>query len=132
MDTVDGVKWFAYFFLEGQVYPKLKRFVPSLLTTPGSITKSWARLIPHTQAIVQTLQLQGVVSKDKLLEIWGSDKKCEILIYKIIFRYYHRLLYNTRPLTGISAVMLAAMLILVKIYYTTDSIQVVLHKISIQ
>ncbi|XP_071568877.1 probable ATP-dependent RNA helicase DHX37 isoform X2 [Temnothorax nylanderi] len=73
--SVDGVKWLAYFFLEGQVCPKLKRFVPSLLTTPGSITKSWARLIPRTQAIVQTLQSQGVVSKHKLLEIWGSDKK---------------------------------------------------------
>ncbi|XP_071626278.1 probable ATP-dependent RNA helicase DHX37 isoform X1 [Temnothorax longispinosus] len=73
--SVDGVKWFAYFFLEGQVYPKLKRFVPSLLTTPGSITKSWARLIPRTQAIVQTLQSQGVVSKYKLLEIWGLDEK---------------------------------------------------------
>ncbi|XP_024868289.1 putative ATP-dependent RNA helicase rha-2 isoform X3 [Temnothorax curvispinosus] len=73
--SVDGVKWFAYFFLEGQVYPKLKRFVPSLLTTPGSITKSWAKLIPRTQAIVQTLQSQGVVSKYKLLEIWGLDEK---------------------------------------------------------
>ncbi|XP_077263645.1 uncharacterized protein LOC143898212 isoform X2 [Temnothorax americanus] len=73
--SVDGVKWFAYFFLEGQVCPKLKRFVPSLLTTPGSITKSWARLIPRTQAIVQTLQSQGVVSKYKLLEIWGLDEK---------------------------------------------------------
>ncbi|XP_024884354.1 uncharacterized protein LOC112462681 isoform X1 [Temnothorax curvispinosus] len=106
--------------------------VPSLLTTPRSITKLWAKLIPRTQVIVQTLQSQGVVFKYKLLEIWGSDKKYEILIYKIIFRYYHRLLYNTRPLTDISAVMLAAMLILVKICYTTDSIQVVLYKISIQ
>ncbi|XP_024894118.1 uncharacterized protein LOC112468930 [Temnothorax curvispinosus] len=81
--------------LEGQVYPKLKRFVPSLLTTPGSITKSWARLIPRAQAIVQTLQSQGVVSKYKLLEIWGLDEKCEILIYKIIFRYYHRVDFYT-------------------------------------
>ncbi|XP_071645683.1 probable ATP-dependent RNA helicase DHX37 isoform X2 [Temnothorax longispinosus] len=63
------VSWFAYFFLESQVYPKLKQFVPSLLTTPRSITKLWARLIPRTQAIVQTLQSQGVVSKYKLLEI---------------------------------------------------------------
>ncbi|XP_071630129.1 probable ATP-dependent RNA helicase DHX37 isoform X3 [Temnothorax longispinosus] len=86
--SVDGVKWFAYFFLKGQVYPKLKRFVPSLLTTPGSITKSWARLIPRTQAstyIVQTLQSQGVVSKYKLLEIWGLDEKysIQVLLYKI-------------------------------------------------
>ncbi|KYQ50329.1 putative ATP-dependent RNA helicase kurz [Trachymyrmex zeteki] len=80
--TVDGVKWFAYFFLEGQVCPKLKRFVPSLLTTPGSITKSWAKLIPRTQAIVQTLQSQGVMSKDKLIEIWDSDKKFLLPAYQ--------------------------------------------------
>ncbi|KAL6256172.1 hypothetical protein P5V15_012288 [Pogonomyrmex californicus] len=73
--TVNGIKWFAYFFLEGQVCLKLKQFVPSLLTTPGSITKSWAKLIPRTQAIVQTLQSQGVMSKDKLIEVWASNKK---------------------------------------------------------
>ncbi|XP_024884356.1 uncharacterized protein LOC112462681 isoform X3 [Temnothorax curvispinosus] len=44
--------------------------VPSLLTTPRSITKLWAKLIPRTQVIVQTLQSQGVVFKYKLLEIW--------------------------------------------------------------
>ncbi|XP_012532022.1 probable ATP-dependent RNA helicase kurz [Monomorium pharaonis] len=80
--TVDGVKWFAYFFLDGQVCPKLKRFVPSLLTTPGSITKSWAKLIPRTQVIVQTLQSQGVMSKDKLIEIWGLDKKFLLAAYQ--------------------------------------------------
>ncbi|XP_011697160.1 PREDICTED: probable ATP-dependent RNA helicase kurz [Wasmannia auropunctata] len=80
--TVDGVKWFAYFFLEGQVCPKLKRFVPSLLTTPGSITKSWAKLIPRTQAIVQTLQSQGVMSKDRLIDIWDSDKKFLLPAYQ--------------------------------------------------
>ncbi|XP_011057226.1 PREDICTED: probable ATP-dependent RNA helicase kurz [Acromyrmex echinatior] len=80
--TVDGVKWFAYFFLEGQICPKLKRFVPSLLTTPGSITKSWAKLIPRTQVIVQTLQSQGVLSKDKLIEIWNSDKKFLLAAYQ--------------------------------------------------
>ncbi|KYN01320.1 PREDICTED: probable ATP-dependent RNA helicase kurz [Cyphomyrmex costatus] len=80
--TVDGVKWFAYFFLEGQVFSKLKRFVPSLLTTPGSITKSWAKLIPRTQVIVQTLQSQGIMSKDKLIEIWVSDKKFLLSAYQ--------------------------------------------------
>ncbi|XP_011701837.1 PREDICTED: probable ATP-dependent RNA helicase kurz [Wasmannia auropunctata] len=74
--TVNDVKWFAYFFLEGQVCSKLKRFVPSLLTTSGSIIKSWVKLIPRKrQAIVQTLRSQGVVSKDRLVEIWDSDKK---------------------------------------------------------
>ncbi|XP_029679744.1 probable ATP-dependent RNA helicase kurz [Formica exsecta] len=80
--TVDGIKWFAFFFLEGQICPKLKRFVPSLLTTPGSITKSWAKLIPRTQAIVQALLSHEIMSKDKLLQIWSSDKKFLLAPYQ--------------------------------------------------
>lgn len=41
--SVDGVKWFLYFFLDGEVCPKLKKFVPSLLSTPSSVTKIWAK-----------------------------------------------------------------------------------------
>ncbi|KAH0955035.1 hypothetical protein HN011_004649 [Eciton burchellii] len=80
--TVNGVKWFACFFLEGQVCPKLKRFVPSLLSTPGSITKSWAKLIPRTQMITQILMSKGIMSKDKLLETWDSDKKFLLSAYQ--------------------------------------------------
>ncbi|KAG7212083.1 hypothetical protein KM043_012436 [Ampulex compressa] len=72
--TAEGVKWFACFFLDGQVCPKLKRFVSSLLSTPLSITKSWAKLIPRTQEMTQTLMSQAVMSKEKLLEVWDSDK----------------------------------------------------------
>lgn len=43
--NVEGVKWFARFFLEGEVCPKLKRFVPILLSTPGSVNKSWAKYV---------------------------------------------------------------------------------------
>nr|XP_012232791.1 PREDICTED: probable ATP-dependent RNA helicase kurz [Linepithema humile] len=80
--TVDGVRLFAYFFLEGQVCPKLKRFVPSLLTTPGSITKSWAKLIPRTQAMTQMLLSHGIMSKDKLLDTWSLDKKFLLSAYQ--------------------------------------------------
>lgn len=73
--TLDGIKWFACFFLQGQICSKLKQFVPSLLTTPDSITKSWAKLIPRTQAIIRALLSHEIMSKDKLLEIWSSDKK---------------------------------------------------------
>ncbi|CAD1475900.1 unnamed protein product, partial [Heterotrigona itama] len=40
--SVDGVRWFACFFLEGKVCPKLKQFVSSLLSTPQSVNKTWA------------------------------------------------------------------------------------------
>ncbi|XP_077277895.1 uncharacterized protein LOC143906026 [Temnothorax americanus] len=91
--SVDGVKWFAYFFLEGQVYPKLKRFVLLLLTTPGSIT-----VIGQVDTTYSSNSTNAAVAgsrKYKLLEIWGLDEKCEILIYKIIFRYYHRVDFYT-------------------------------------
>ncbi|KAL6420695.1 hypothetical protein ACFW04_013977 [Cataglyphis niger] len=80
--TLDGIKWFAFFFLEGQICPKLKRFVPSLLTTPGSITKSWAKLIPRTQIILQALLSHEIMSKDKLLQIWTSDKTFLLVPYQ--------------------------------------------------
>lgn len=41
--SVEGVKWFACFLLEGKVCPKLKQFVPSLLSSPQSINKAWAK-----------------------------------------------------------------------------------------
>ncbi|XP_029167253.1 probable ATP-dependent RNA helicase kurz [Nylanderia fulva] len=72
--TLDGIKWFACFFLQGEICPKLKQFVPSLLSTPESIIKSWAKLIPRTQVVLQALLSHEIMSKDKLLEIWSSDK----------------------------------------------------------
>lgn len=80
--TMDGIKWFTFFFLQGQICPKLKRFVPSLLTTPSSVTKSWAKLIPRTQAIVQALLSYEIMSKDKLLQMWSTDKKFLLVPYQ--------------------------------------------------
>ncbi|XP_014479502.1 PREDICTED: probable ATP-dependent RNA helicase kurz [Dinoponera quadriceps] len=80
--TVDGVKWFVYFLLEGQVCPKLKRFVPSLLTTPISVTKLWSKLVPRIQAITQELMTHGIMTKEKLLETWASDKQFLLSSYK--------------------------------------------------
>jgi ATP-dependent RNA helicase DHX37/DHR1 len=41
--NLEGIKWFTRFFLEGEIFPKLKKFVPSLLSTPNSVNKSWAK-----------------------------------------------------------------------------------------
>ncbi|XP_034939806.1 probable ATP-dependent RNA helicase kurz isoform X2 [Chelonus insularis] len=78
----DGIRWFARFFLEGEVCPKLKRFVPSLLSTTSSINKSWAKLVPRTETIVKTLLMKEVMSKEKLLEIWQVDKKFLLNAYQ--------------------------------------------------
>lgn len=40
---LDRYKWFARFLLEGQVVPMFKQFIPTLLSTPSTMVKSWAR-----------------------------------------------------------------------------------------
>ncbi|XP_054016492.1 probable ATP-dependent RNA helicase kurz [Hylaeus anthracinus] len=80
--SVEGVKWFACFFLEGKVCPKLKRFVPSLLSTPQSINKTWAKLIPRTHEMTQLLLSQAIMSREKLLETWETDRSFLLSAYQ--------------------------------------------------
>ena len=80
--SVEGVKRFACFFLEGKVCPKLKKFVPTLLSTPQSINKTWAKLIPRTQEMTQLLLSRGIMSKEKLLEAWETDRSFLLTAYQ--------------------------------------------------
>nr|XP_031830340.1 probable ATP-dependent RNA helicase kurz [Nomia melanderi] len=80
--SIEGVKHFACFFLEGKVCPKLERFVPSLLSTPQSINKAWAKLVPRTQEISQLLLSHAIMSKEKLLEIWETDRYFLLSAYR--------------------------------------------------
>ncbi|XP_023318949.1 putative ATP-dependent RNA helicase rha-2 [Trichogramma pretiosum] len=77
---MDGIKWFARFLLEGQVFPKLKKYNRKngdnqrvLLTSPSSMTKSWAKLLPRVQYITNSLMSKGIMSRDKLKEEWCKD-----------------------------------------------------------
>jgi hypothetical protein len=40
---LDRFKWFAVFLLDGSICPKLSKYVTSLLSTPTTMVKSWAR-----------------------------------------------------------------------------------------
>ncbi|EFN84450.1 Probable ATP-dependent RNA helicase kurz [Harpegnathos saltator] len=80
--NMDGVRLFVYFFMDGQVCPKLKKFVPSLLSTPASITKPWAKLVQHIHPMTQVLSSRAIMSKDKLLEAWASDKQFLLSAYQ--------------------------------------------------
>ncbi|XP_063988922.1 probable ATP-dependent RNA helicase kurz [Diachasmimorpha longicaudata] len=79
---VEGVRWFARFLLEGHVCGKLKRFVKVLLANPNSVNKSWAKLLPRTEAITKTLLGRGVMSREKLLEVWREDRGFLLESYK--------------------------------------------------
>ncbi|XP_051163184.1 probable ATP-dependent RNA helicase kurz [Leptopilina boulardi] len=73
--NLDGIKWFARFLLEGQIFPKLKPFVKSLLTTPSSINATWAKLLPRIELMTKQLLSKGIMSRDKLKEEWLTNEK---------------------------------------------------------
>lgn len=73
--SADGVRWFARFLLEGKVCPKLAKFVDVLAGNPSSVNKSWAKLLPRTEALTRPLLGKGVMSRERLLEVWREDKR---------------------------------------------------------
>ena len=66
-------RWFARFVLEGKVCPKLERFLPTLLSKPNVMNKSWANLQPRTNSMLRALGAADVDSKDKLKAAFVKD-----------------------------------------------------------
>ncbi|XP_068902133.1 probable ATP-dependent RNA helicase kurz isoform X2 [Tenebrio molitor] len=73
--TINYYKWFGRFLLEGVVFPKLQKYKSVLLSQPGIMVKSWAKLQPRTDAILKALLSKEVVSKVRLEEIWKDTPK---------------------------------------------------------
>ncbi|KAJ8917251.1 hypothetical protein NQ315_002268 [Exocentrus adspersus] len=69
----DAYKWFARFFLEGKVCTKLEKYVPALLSQPGIMVKSWARLQPRTEVLLKALLSKGCCSKTVLEDVWRAE-----------------------------------------------------------
>lgn len=74
---IDAYKWFAQFLLDGQVYPKLKKYRGSLLSQPSTMIKSWARLQPRTEVLLTALAVKEVRSKGALKKAWEDSPKCK-------------------------------------------------------
>ncbi|KAJ8313105.1 hypothetical protein KUTeg_010478 [Tegillarca granosa] len=71
---LDKYKWFAQFFLEGKVIPQMKKYSASLLSTPSTMVKTWAKLQPRTESLLNALIKEQVNSKDSLLKAWKKDQ----------------------------------------------------------
>ncbi|KAI5638778.1 oligonucleotide/oligosaccharide-binding (OB)-fold domain-containing protein [Phthorimaea operculella] len=76
-DKVDKYKWFARFLLEGAVFPKLKKYTPSLLSPPSTMVKSWAKLQPRTEVLLKALIMKRAGSRDELKGVWDQQSNCE-------------------------------------------------------
>ncbi|XP_067015411.2 probable ATP-dependent RNA helicase kurz [Anabrus simplex] len=79
---LDRYKWFAQFLLDGSVCPQLRQYKASLLSSPTTMTKSWANLQPRTQELLNTLRARQVDSRSKLLEAWKLDSTYLLAAYQ--------------------------------------------------
>lgn len=76
--TPTAYKWFARFFLEGEVCERLRRYAKQLLSAPGTMLKSWARLQPRTEAMLRALASRDIRTRETLVEVWEEEPKCEL------------------------------------------------------
>ena len=70
-------RFFTKFLLAGAVYPKLKQFRKSLLSSPESVLKSFSSSIPRITNFVRTLQQNEVYDRSRLEELWKAEKNCK-------------------------------------------------------
>lgn len=99
---LDAYKWFAQFLLDGQIYPKLKKYRGSLLSQPSTMIKSWARLQPRTEVLLKVLAVKEVRSKSALTKAWEDNPKCKftciiniVLAIIIVCRFYLQICYRS-------------------------------------
>lgn len=76
-ESVNAYKWFGKFLLDGIVVEGLKEYVPHLLSPPGTVLRSWAKLQPRTECLVKALVSNGVRSKAELVEVWKINPTCK-------------------------------------------------------
>ncbi|KAM8887442.1 putative ATP-dependent RNA helicase DHX37 isoform 2-T3 [Spinachia spinachia] len=80
-DDINRYKLFARFLLEGQVCPKLMIHCSHLLSNPSIMLKTWAKLQPRTEALLEMLVSKRVASRDALLSVWKTEDKFLLSAY---------------------------------------------------
>ncbi|CAL2038500.1 unnamed protein product [Caenorhabditis brenneri] len=67
-------RYFALFVLDGQVFEKLKEYVPKLLAPPTTMVKSWAKLQKRTEMLLNKLIDKEVTTRASLKEQWLKNE----------------------------------------------------------
>ena len=76
-ESLDKYRHFAKFLLNGEVFDKLEEFKKNLLSTPSTMTKSWSKLMPRTEMMLNALASRQIDSKAKIVHELRSDSSCE-------------------------------------------------------
>lgn len=76
--VLDKFRYFARFLLNGEVFEALEEFKSNLLSTPSTMTKSWSKLMPRTETIMNALANHQVDSKRKMKKELSANPNCKI------------------------------------------------------
>ncbi|NXP94403.1 DHX37 helicase, partial [Passerina amoena] len=78
---IDRYKHFARFLLEGKVIKKLSSYSQCLLSSPLIMLKTWAKLQPRTEALLQALVKENCDNRDALVAAWKKNPKYLLSAY---------------------------------------------------
>ncbi|XP_053938629.1 probable ATP-dependent RNA helicase DHX37 isoform X2 [Cuculus canorus] len=80
-EGIDCYKYFARFLLEGKVIEKLSAYSCCLLSSPLIMLKTWSKLQPRTEALLQALVAENCDNRDALLAAWKKNPKYLLTAY---------------------------------------------------
>uniref|UniRef100_A0A8C9NAA8 DEAH-box helicase 37 n=1 Tax=Serinus canaria TaxID=9135 RepID=A0A8C9NAA8_SERCA len=78
---IDRYKHFARFLLEGKVIEKLSSYSQCLLSSPLIMLKTWSKLQPRTEALLQALVQENCDNRDALVAAWKKNPKYLLAAY---------------------------------------------------
>uniref|UniRef100_A0A8C9FT14 DEAH-box helicase 37 n=1 Tax=Pavo cristatus TaxID=9049 RepID=A0A8C9FT14_PAVCR len=79
-EGIDRYKYFARFLLEGKVR-KLGSYSQCLLSSPLIMLKTWSKLQPRTESLLQALVAENCDNRDALLAAWKKNPKYLLAAY---------------------------------------------------
>ncbi|NWH71165.1 DHX37 helicase, partial [Piaya cayana] len=80
-EGIDRYKYFARFLLEGKVIEKLSAYSRCLLSSPLIMLKTWSKLQPRTETLLQALVAENCDNRDALLAAWKKNPKYLLTAY---------------------------------------------------
>lgn len=100
IENIGFSRYFGMYLLSGEVFPSLSKHVPHLLSTPGSLIKSYSKIIPRVSSLITALVNRQITSKSKLIGVWKEDPNCKsCLIFEPLRHPFLKLIFLSDLLT---------------------------------
>jgi ATP-dependent RNA helicase DHX37/DHR1 len=98
-DGLEKYKYFAQFLLEGKVVHWFAKYSRSLLSSPATLNKSWAKLQPRTTSFLSALTTASVDNLHALNKLWQTDATFLLKEYKewVVEELHYEISQNWPP-----------------------------------